>query len=240
MRPGSQPSLQDGLSTRSWDARPTHLTVDLDEDMTLECGWGRLIFGQTFASHDDLVTAISRETPGQRDICLYVREPHVLVSRAPQELFIDPSHTYRLWLHRHEPDGDSPHGVVIRDLGSEQDAVAINRLYSAAGMVTAPVEILWENQHSPTFLYLVAEDPDTGEIVGTVTGVDHRHAFNDPEDGSSLWCLAVDAQSPRPGVGGALVTALADRLRDRGRAYLDLSVVHDNTPAIRLYEKLGF
>ncbi len=238
-RAGAHPPLQEGLSTRSWDARPTHLTVDLDEDVTLECGWGRLIFGQTFARHDDLVTAISRETPGQRDICLYVREPHVLVSRAPQELFIDPSHTYRLRLHRHTT-ADPVRGVVIRDLAREQDAVAINRLYAAAGMVTAPVETLWANQHSPTFLYLVAEDADSGEIVGTVTGVDHRHAFNDPEDGSSLWCLAVDAQSPRPGIGSALVTALADRLRHRGRAYLDLSVVHDNAPAIRLYEKLGF
>ena len=28
--------------------------------------------------------------------------------------------------------------------------------------------------------------------------------------------------------------------RDRGRAYLDLSVTHDNTAAIALYEKLGF
>jgi GNAT-family acetyltransferase (TIGR03103 family) len=236
----AKPSHDEGLSTRSWDARPEHLTRDLVPDVALECGWGRLIYGQTFATHDDLVAAVSREEPGRRDICVYVREPHVLVSRAPQELFIDPSHTYRKWLHQHRPRQDPLRGVVVRDLQGIADADAVNRIYTAAGMVTAPTEVLWENQRTPTFTYLVAEDVETGEIVGTVTGVDHRHAFNDPEDGTSLWCLAVDPQSARPGVGAGLVRALLDRYQARGRAYLDLSVVHDNEPAIALYEKLGF
>src|SRR5690606_15435007 len=43
-----------------------------------------------------------------------------------------------------------------------------------------------------------------------------------------------------PGVGAALVGTLADVMRNRGRAYMDLSVVHDNDAAIGLYEKLGF
>ncbi|MEX2487134.1 MAG: N-acetylglutaminylglutamine synthetase [Nitriliruptoraceae bacterium] len=234
-----KPALQENLSTRSWDVRPSHLTQDLVEDVALECGWGRLIFGQTFATHDDLVAAVSREEPGRRDICVYVREPHVLVSRAPQELFIDPSHTYRLWLPQRSGRGPV-RGVVVRDMGGDDDAEAINRLYSAAGMLNAPVDVLRENQRTETFIYLVAEDEDTGEVIGTVTGVDHRQAFNDPEDGSSLWCLAVDPLNTRPGVGSVLVESLADRLHERGRAYLDLSVVHDNTPAITLYEKLGF
>ena len=33
---------------------------------------------------------------------------------------------------------------------------------------------------------------------------------------------------------------LAERYVGRGRAYLDLSVLHDNEGAIRLYRKLGF
>ena len=240
VREAAKPALGDGLSTRSWDVRPSHLTGDLESDTALECGWGRLVFGQTFASHDDLVAEVAREEPGRRDICLYVREPHVLVSKAPQELFIDPSHTYRLWLHRHRPAGDPIRGVIVRDLTSASDGDAVNRIYTNAGMVTAPTEVLWANQRTPTFTYLVAEDADTGEVIGTVTGVDHKHAFNDPEDGTSLWCLAVDPKTTRPGVGKALVRSLADRFKARGRSYLDLSVVHDNQPAIALYEKLGF
>jgi GNAT-family acetyltransferase (TIGR03103 family) len=240
VREAAKPTHGDGLSTRSWDARPAHLTQDLVPDVALECGWGRLIYGQTFATHDDLVAEVSREEPGRRDICVYVREPHVLVSRAPQELFIDPSHTYRKWLHQHLPTTDPMRGVVVRDLRGVADADAVNRIYTAAGMVTAPTEVLWSNQRTPTFTYLVAEDIETGTVVGTVTGIDHRHAFNDPEDGTSLWCLAVDPQTARPGVGAALVRTLLDRYKARGRAYLDLSVVYDNEPAIALYEKLGF
>ncbi len=240
VRDAAKPSPGEGLSTRSWDERPAHLTRDLVPEVALECGWGRLLFGQTFDTHDQLLQEVSREEPGRRDICLYVREPHVLVARAPQELFIDPSHTYRLWLHRTVPTQDPIRGIVVRDLRSREDAEAVNRIYTSVGMVTAPSEILWQNQRTPTFTYLVAEDAETGRIVGTVTGVDHRHAFNDPEDGTSLWCLAVDPQAPRPGFGRSLVRTLADRYRARGRAYLDLSVVHDNEAAITLYEKLGF
>ena len=229
-----------GLSTRFFGDRPPHLAEQLVDDVALECGWGRVLFGQTFASHDDLVAEVGREEAGRRDVCLYVREPHVLVSLAPQELFIDPSHTYRLWLDEHRPEGGRVAGVVVRELEDEDDADAVDRLYSANGMVTAPTETLLANQRSPAFTYLIAEDEETGDVVGTVTGIDHRHAFNDPEDGSSLWCLAISPQTSRPGVGRALVHALADRLRSTGRAYIDLSVMHDNSPAIRLYEQLGF
>jgi GNAT-family acetyltransferase (TIGR03103 family) len=238
-REAGRQHLEEGLSTRSWDVRPTHLIDEVRPEVALECGWGRLLFGQTFASHDVLLDAVSTEEPGRRDICLYVREPHVLVSKAPQHLFIDPSHTYRLWLHQHRVGHDPIAGVIVRDLRSEADADAVNRIYTAAGMVTAPTEVLWANQRTSTFAYLVAEDADSGRVIGTVTGVDHRHAFDDPEDGTSLWCLAVDPQTTRPGVGAALVRTLAERFQARGRAFLDLSVVHDNEPAIALYEKLG-
>src|SRR5690606_20407708 len=88
--------------------------------------------------------------------------------------------------------------------------------------------------------YLVAEDAKTGAIIGTVTGVNHRRAFNDPEQGSSLWCLAVDPQAAHPGVGEMLVRRLAEHFQTRELAYMDLSVMHDNEQAIALYEKLGF
>lgn len=234
------PDLDQALSTRSWDEQPAHLTDGLTPEVALECGWGRLLFGQTYADHDRLVAEVAREQAGRRDICLYVRDPHVLVSRAPQELFIDPSHTYRLWLHTLGPDRDPVRGVVVRKLASETDARAVNRIYTEAGMVTAPAEVLWRNQRTQTFTYLVAEDADTGQVIGTVTGVDHTFAFGDPERGTSLWCLAVDRQTTRPGVGRVLVRTLAERYQGRNRAYLDLSVVHDNAPAIRLYEQLGF
>ena len=88
--------------------------------------------------------------------------------------------------------------------------------------------------------YFVAVDAATNNVIGSVTGVDHARAFEDPENGSSLWCLAVDPQASFPGIGENLVRTLAEHFQARGRSFMDLSVMHDNVNAIALYEKLGF
>ncbi|HEY8524016.1 MAG TPA: N-acetylglutaminylglutamine synthetase [Acidimicrobiales bacterium] len=230
----------DALSTTSWQEPPEHLIGSMARDVILDMGWGRLLFGQTFLSFDSLVEALRAEAEGRRDICIYPRDPHVLVAQAPQELFVDPSYTYRLWFHQAPATRDPQKALFVRAMSKPEDAAVVNRIYVRCGMVPAPVEVLWANQQSRQVTYLVAEDVASGEIVGTVTGVDHEATFGDPEGGTSLWCLAVDPAARVPGTGEALVRALVDRFRARGRAYLDLSVMHDNAPAIALYEKLGF
>ena len=218
----------------------------MKRDVALECGWGRVVFGQTFADDHALAAELRAEELGRRDVCLYHPEAHVLVSRAPHELFVDPSYTYRRRLDGGggggggEPVRRPLAGVVIRPLAGRDDAEAVNRLYAQAGMVMAPTEVIEANQESETFCYLVAEDVARRAVVGTVTGIDHVHAFGDPDRGASLWCLAVDPLSSRPGLGVALVSALAQEMGWRGCRHLDLSVMHDNGPAISLYEKLGF
>ncbi|MET8906852.1 N-acetylglutaminylglutamine synthetase [Micromonospora sp. NPDC004551] len=210
--------------------------------VVLDCGWGRLVFGQTFAEQVEVADVLRSEAVGARDICIYLRDPHVLVSRLPDELFIDPSLTYRLPLGEHRPaatEGGEIPGLSVRPLRDAGDADAVNRIYARNGMVTAPVEVLVDNAGTDRFLHLVAEDA-TGEVVGTITGVDHVAVFGDPENGASLWCLTVDFNTAPPGTGQALLTALADRLDARGRAYVDLSVLAENSGAIRLYERLGF
>ena len=228
------------LSTRSWVQPGERHVGDMRSNVVLDCGWGRLLFGQTFDDSADLTEVLRGEESGKRDIAMYLRDPHVLVSKAPAELFIDPSLTFRLWLHTYRPAREAVRGVIVRKMRTEFDAEETNRIYAANGMVTADAATMWANQRTQRFTYLVAEDADTGRIVGTVTGVDHVFSFRDPENGSSLWCLAVDPQVRRPGVGEALVRTLAERYQARPRAYMDLSVMHDNTGAIALYEKLGF
>src|SRR5690606_23715001 len=164
----------------------------------------------------------------------------VLLASAPQEVFLDPSHTYRLDLATYRAGRRQPRGFTIRRLATEQDAEAINRIYAARHMVTAPPSFIHARRDDRTLVYLLAEDSLTGEIIGTVTGVNHARAFNDPECGSSLWCLAVDPQAAQPGIGEALVRRLAEHFKARELAYMDLSVMHDNEQAIALYEKLGF
>lgn len=212
--------------------------------MTPNCafdvGWGRLIFGQTFSSLPDLIDVLREEGPDRRDIAVYVEEPHVLLSHAPQEVFLDPSHTYRRDLSTYRPSDRSLAGFTIRPLASQADADAINRIYASRSMVTVPPQFFQTERVPDALTYLVAEDETTGRVIGTVTGVDHALAFDDPERGSSLWCLAVDPQARQPGIGEALVRCLAERFAKAGSAFLDLSVMHDNEQAIALYEKLGF
>ncbi|AMO61035.1 GNAT-family acetyltransferase TIGR03103 [Mycolicibacterium phlei] len=223
------------------DASPQHLVEKMADDVVVEMGWGRLIFGQTFADPNTLAEVLRQESLGRRDICIYAREPHVLVSLAPAELFIDPSHTYRLRFSDDDEPAPSPTGFSVMPLRNQNDADEMNRVYVRCGMVPAPVEVLWDNHlHHDAVDYLIAVRDDDGTVVGTVTGVDHKRLFSDPENGSSLWTLAVDPSSSLPGVGAALTRALAAIYRDRGRAYMDLSVSHDNAAAIALYEKLGF
>lgn len=222
-------------------ATPQHLVDAMAIDVVLELGWGRLLFGQTFAEPAKLAEVLQQEQPGRRDICIYARESHVLIARSPAELFIDPSHTYRLRFTGGEEQSGPPVAVTVRPLADSSEADEINRVYVRCGMVPAPTEVIWANhQHSDAVDYLVAVRDDDGSVVGTVTGVDHQRLFSDPENGSSLWTLAVDPAASIPGVGAALTRALAEIYRDRGRAYMDLSVAHDNSAAIALYEKLGF
>jgi GNAT-family acetyltransferase (TIGR03103 family) len=164
----------------------------------------------------------------------------LFLSLAPQDLFMDPSHTYRLWLDNYLPGKTLPSRFVIRRISFRKDCQAINKIYSTWGMVNSDEEFLWTSRNSRRIIVLVAEDLTRREIIGTVTGVDHKSVFNDPENGSSLWCLAVDAQAPHPGVGEGLVRHLAENFMARGRSYMDLSVMHDNKQAIALYEKIGF
>jgi GNAT-family acetyltransferase (TIGR03103 family) len=209
-------------------------------DAVLDLGWGRLVFGQTFTDLPDIVTELRAEETGRRDICIYPRDPQVLVGLAPDELFIDPSYLLRLDLHRYRSRRELIDDVFVRTVTCPADLAAMERIHAAAGMVPGDLATMWRHHSGGTITYLVAEDRRTGTVVGTVTGVDHVAAFGCPEGGASLWCLAVDAQHAPPGTGEALARVLAERYQARGRAYLDLSVLHDNGPAIALYRKLGF
>ncbi len=208
----------------------------------VDCGWGRLLLGQTFADPAALVAALRAEAAQQRDVAMYVRDPHVVVALAPQQLFLDPSHTYRLRLQAAAPQPQPRRGWTLRDARPD-DAASINRILRARGMVPMKTGYLESVAESRQVLILVAEEREVQDrhgVVGVVTGVDHVAACADPEGGSSLWSLAVDPQCLRHGVGMSLSLELAQRLRARGRHYLDLSVMHDNLGATRLYQKLGF
>ena len=224
------------------DPRIAHPEVEQttpSQGVALDCGWGQIVFGQTFEHRGQAAEVLRAEAEGTRDICIYLRDAHVFVAQHPDEFFVDPSLTYRLDLPAAQINTEPPPNVTITPLQSVEEAEAVNAIYARNGMVTAPSEVLVQVASRPEVLHLVAT-LSTGRVVGTVTVVDHTVLFNDPDNGSSLWCLTVDPDAAPVGLGQALLGRLASEMAARGRAFVDLSVLADNTGAIRLYERLGF
>lgn len=205
----------------------------------IHCGWGRLLIGHTYPQAEALAADLLLEQPGQRDIALYVAAPQQVLAQAPQQLFLDPSDTLRLWFSDYRPASRRFRGFSIRPVQTAGDWEAVNRLYLRRGMLPVDVDQLTpREQGGPS--YWLAEDTAGGGVIGSVMGLNHRKAFGDPEGGSSLWCLAVAPDCQRPGVGEALVRHLIEHGMSRELSYLDLSVLHDNQQATALYTKLGF
>ncbi|MCO7632762.1 N-acetylglutaminylglutamine synthetase [Pseudomonas guariconensis] len=231
---GQAPSYERLQARLAGDGSEPH-----DQPRAVHCGWGRLLIGHTYPDSAVLAEALLDERPGERDIALYVAAPQQVLAQAPQQLFLDPSDTLRLWFTDYRPAQRVFRGFRIRRAQAEADWQAINALYQARGMLPVDPELLTP-RHLGGPVYWLAEDEDTGAVIGSVMGLNHDKAFDDPEHGCSLWCLAVDPQCSRPGVGEVLVRHLIEHFMSRGLAYLDLSVLHDNRQAKRLYQKLGF
>ncbi|WP_271407939.1 N-acetylglutaminylglutamine synthetase [Pseudomonas sp. Q1-7] len=210
-----------------------------DEPKVLHCGWGRLLLGHTFATPGGLAQELLSERPGERDIALYVAAPQQVLAQAPQQLFLDPSDTLRLWFTDYRPARRAFRGFRIRRAVSEADWQAVNQLYRCRDMLPVNQDAITP-RHQGGPVYWLAEDERDSQVIGAVMGLNHAKAFGDPEGGSSLWCLAVDPQCSRPGVGEALVRHLIEHFMSRELSYLDLSVLHDNRQAKALYAKLGF
>ncbi len=226
----------------SYQRLQAHLAKDGIEQsapQSVHCGWGRLLIGHTYPDAETLATDLLEERPGERDIALYVAAPHQVLAQAPQQLFLDPSDTLRLWFTDYRQARSSFRGFQIRRVQSEQDWEAVNGLYLQRGMLPVDADHLTPREEGGPSYWLAADDAD-GRVIGAVMGLDHQKAFADPENGSSLWCLAVAASCQRPGVGEALVRHLIEHFMGRGLNHLDLSVLHDNLGAKSLYAKLGF
>jgi GNAT-family acetyltransferase (TIGR03103 family) len=206
----------------------------------MDCGWGRLIFAHTFTGPEEVASTLLQERSGQRDIAFYLRDPHVVLALRPHKLFLDPSHTFRLWLTDYQSVSNRKSGFVITPIQSDTDARALNRIYAARDMVTVDPGFLIKHRRSRKLLYLLAKDQATNEVIGVILGLNHRSIFSDPEKGSSIWSLAVARHTYHHGVGEALVRKVAELMKVRGCNYADLSVQHDNDEAIALYRKLGF
>ena len=85
--------------------------------------------------------------------------------------------------------------------------------------------------NNPLSLWLVAvDDENLAGYVGSQTVMDETDMMN----------IAVDQRYRRQGIAQMLVEALVEQLKKAESRCLTLEVRISNTPAIALYEKLGF
>ncbi len=216
------------------------MTTALKRDAAIDCGWGCLLFGQTFDQPEHLAEMMREEGPERRDVAIYVQDPHVALALAPHEMFLDPSHTYRLDVADYHRSDRPTFGFSIRPILAPDDVDPVNRIYAARHMVPIRPDWFEGDFRDHGIEIFVAEDEGSGDVIGTVMSIDHSAAFGDPEHGSSFWCLAVDPQAAHPGIGEALVRTAIEHLAAGGARTVDLTVLHDNAQAIALYDKLGF
>src|SRR5476651_1600649 len=101
------------------------------QPLALHCGWGRLLIGHTYPDPTALANELLNEKPGERDIALYVAAPQQVLAQSPQQLFLDPSDTLRLWFSDYRPATRVFRGFRIRRAQNEADWQAINHLYLA-------------------------------------------------------------------------------------------------------------
>ena len=85
--------------------------------------------------------------------------------------------------------------------------------------------------NKPLSLWLVAEENQTVcGYIGSQTVLDETDMMN----------IAVHPECRRRGIAAALIAELVHQLRERGSHILRLEVRESNTPAIALYEAMGF
>ncbi len=239
-RPGGGDVAQASTSAslHHW-VSPGDAPAPMRASTAIDCGWGRVLFGQTFDSHAALLKALREERPDERDVAIYVREPQVLVAGAPQDVFLDPSVTLRRDLEEPVPAIARRDRARIRE-ATPSDLENINSVLRARGMVPLRADFLEAREEDDPVVILLACAGEDDAVEGVVMGIDHGRAFGDPEAGASLWALSVDPQAMTPGIGTLLVDTLSARLREAGCRYLDLSVMHDNEQALALYRQRGF
>lgn len=110
----------------------------LGQPKAVHCGWGRLLLGHTYPDPATLASDLLNEQAGERDIALYVAAPHQVLAQAPQQLFLDPSDTLRLWFTDYRQARRGFRGYRVRRAQNEADWQAINTLYQLRGML--PIE----------------------------------------------------------------------------------------------------
>lgn len=139
------------------------------------------------------------------------------------------------------PPRATPDGVTLRSFVPGEDEAAVVRVNNRA-FAQHPEQSQWDiseltlRQLQPWFDpkgFLLAVDP-RDRLLGF-----HWTKVRSAGPGE-VYVLGVDPDAQGTGLGGALITAGLEYLRERGLTEVMLYVESDNVDALRVYRKLGF
>jgi ribosomal protein S18 acetylase RimI-like enzyme len=137
--------------------------------------------------------------------------------------------------------------VRIRPVTAADYAVAGNicvQAYRVYGQLDAGYELVLADvaARAPVTEVMVAEDAETGELLGCVTFVLAGRPWSEIARAGEgeFRMLAVAPRAQRRGVGSALVRACLDRAAAHGCGAVVICTRDGNDKAIAMYERFGF
>ncbi len=216
-----------------------------DVGVVQDLGWGRLVFGQTFDDPAEFGTALRAEASGRRDIGMYSMPPRT-----------------SSWPCTRRSSSSTP---PASPTGSISTTAANSGRVRCPGSWCAPRPIARRLRRDQRDLPTLPDGarryrPDveqrraraahglSGGHRRTHRRTDrHRHRYRPSatvRGGRRERLKPVVPGGGPVGVatrrrGGLLVRSLVEEFIRRGRAQMDLSVLHDNEGAIALYERMG-
>ena len=101
------------------------------------------------------------------------------------------------------------------------------------GEEAMPKNLFMDELNTPSRVYFVALDDNTGEVIG------YAGAWNTGDD-YSIISVATTQSHARQGVASKLIGRLIGDAKEKSIFALSLEVNEHNEPAINLYRKLGF
>jgi hypothetical protein len=183
----------------------------------------------------------SEEGDGKRDIAMYIRDPHVLMSMGPDKFFST---------HRTPIVSGPTIIVLVKSVSSQRKTHSRMDQDEAAWRLSPSLPVpshgdaalvcCGKAMHFPVPYLSGRRGCRDRSIVGTVTGTRSCRGLQRP--GGWGQSLESGGKPPVqfPGIGETLVRHLVEHYLARGRSYVDLSVMHDNDAAIRCMKSSGF
>ncbi len=210
----------------------------MKENIIVDCGWGKLLFGETFSDTKKTISELKKERKAERNILFYPLDPQLMMTSHAQDFFLNPAYIYKLDLQNFSERRVSRVTFAIRKAETQDDVDALNKVYVKMNML--PLHKNWFVDKDKSIELYVVEDLATQEIYGGAMVVDHVTAFQDEKKSVSIWSVVISSSAPYSGMGKSLMKYCIGDAKKKKRKRMFLSVVADNIPAQRLYEQLGF